>query len=77
MSYRKPTTCQAITYTGKYLSNGLNQSKAFRDTFPKSKASAKTIHEYASRFHHSAEVQYHIWRIRMILQGKLPRGYGL
>jgi len=72
MSYRRPTKYQAIRYVGEYLSNGLNQSKAFRKIFPDSKASNKTIHEAANRFHNSHETQYHLWRMRMIIQGKMP-----
>jgi hypothetical protein len=74
MSYRKPTTYQAITFAGKFIVSH-NRSKAFRGTFPDSQASAKTIHESASRFHQTPEVQYQIWRIRAIVRGEIPRDY--
>ena len=65
MSYRNPTTYQAIQYVGRYLINGLNQTEAFRYAFPESKATPKTIHEAASRFHKLPKVQYHIRRFRL------------
>lgn len=70
MSYRNPTTCQAIIYAGKYLIL-LNRSKAFKQTFPNTRASAKTIHECASRFHQLRDVQHQIWSLRMLSKTKV------
>ena len=77
MSYRRPSTYQAITYSGNFLGKGCNRSKAFRLTFPDSKANPKTINECASKFHKLLDVQYQIWRIRAILRGEIPRNYPL
>lgn len=76
MSYRTPTTYQAIVYSGKYIVLH-SRSKAFRETFPDSKATMKTIHECASRFHQTPKIQYQIWRLRAILRGEINRDYPL
>jgi len=74
ISQTNNTSSNKLHRIGKYLCC-LNQSKAFRAIFPDSKASAKTIHECASRFHHTPEVQYQLWRLRAIMRGEIQRDY--
>lgn len=59
MSQGNPTQAEIDKYAGHYVLYG-DQSKAFRHTFPNSKAKAETVHKNASVFHSNPKVQVRI-----------------
>ena len=57
MSQANPTQKELNDYCQAYLTNGGNQSAAWRVAFPNSKAGDKVINEKASTLHQSGKVQ--------------------
>jgi len=59
MSQANPTESEIDKYSGHFVLYG-EQSNAWREAFPKSKAKGKSIHEKASRLHSLDKVQSRI-----------------
>ena len=60
MSQARPNQHEVDVYAGEWILNGGDQTKAWRKTFPESKAKPDVIHRKASVFHSLAEVQVRI-----------------
>ena len=63
MSQSRPTKHETDTYSGHYVLHG-EQSNAFREAFPNSKAKAESTHVRASRFHSLSKVQLRISELK-------------
>jgi len=68
MSQTKPTETEVITYAKSYIISG-DQSKAFRETFPKSKATKSSITTKACNMHKLVNVQSMISHLRTQIVG--------
>lgn len=66
MSQSRPTDAEATAYAENYVLYG-DQSRAFRNAFPASKASAKAINEKASVFHRIKKVQQRVEELRPVI----------
>lgn len=67
MSQARPTDLEATKYAASFIVCG-KKSDAFRVAFPKSKATAKSIHEKACKMHKTAKVQARIKELSAILR---------
>lgn len=63
MSQSRPTKHETDVYSGHYVLHG-EQSNAFREAFPNSKAKAETIHVMASKFHSIDKVRTRIEELK-------------
>jgi phage terminase small subunit len=59
MSQSRPTKAEIDKYAGHYVLHG-EQSNAWREAFPKSKAKTEVIHINASKFHKLPKVQLRV-----------------
>lgn len=56
MSQRSPTDLECTVYAEAFVTNGGDKTKAFKSTFPKSKAKAETLNIRAVEFHKLSKV---------------------
>lgn len=64
MSQRRPDPGELDRYAYAYTTNGGDQSKAWREAFPNSKANDAGVHREASTFHKIPEVRRRIEEVR-------------
>ena len=76
MSQGRPTLSEATKYAESWILGG-NQSKAWRHTFPKSRARQKVVHEKASGFHKCKKVQERIAQLQELLKTQSELEFGL
>lgn len=76
MSQANPTDAQIDAYASHYVIHG-NQSEAWRQAFPDTKAGVKVHHEKASTFHKLAKVQERIAELREIARKQSQELFGI
>lgn len=67
MSQRNPSDLEATKYAQAFLTNGGDQTKAFKKAFPKSKAKPETLNNCASKFHKLPKIRTRIEELRVEL----------
>lgn len=76
MSQKKPTETQLAAYADHYVKNG-DQSKAWRHTFPESKAQPHTVWRAASLFHKKTEVRAKVDQYRQLTSEALAEEFNI
>lgn len=76
MSQQKPTEVEADIYARNYVEHG-DQTRAFRATFPNSKAKQESLHQKASAFHKIVEVQSRIVEVRELMREVAEKEFNL
>ena len=77
MSQANPSAKEIDDYAQAWMTNGNDQTKAWRVTFPKSKAIEKSQHENACLFHKIPKVRSRIRELRMIASEKADETFGV
>ena len=76
MSQSRPTKSEVDTYAGHYVLYG-EQSNAWRNAFPKSKAKAEVVHVKASAFHSIAKIQVRIKELEVKVSSRAKERFDM